>query len=219
MPLVRRLHLQRAEARQAHVFRGTLGGVDLAAVLTGIGTRPAARTTEWTLHSLRPDHLLVVGIAGAIGHDVDVGDLVVPARVIDLATGVEYLPARFGDALPRGTLVTTDELLVDPARVADLERQGVTAVDMETAAIAAVCERHACPWSAFRAISDRAADPSLDPAVFDLAGLDGSPRLAAVARFVLAKPRRLGQLARLALDARRAANAAAAAAVRALASA
>ncbi len=184
--------------------------------MTGIGTRAAARTTARILDTIRPDHLLVVGIAGGIGQSVSIGDLVVPARVIDLASGTEYRPAPFGKIGARGILVTTDELLVDPARVAELERQGVIAVDMETAAIAAVCEKRACPWSVFRAISDRAADPSIDPGIFDLAGPDGSPNFPAVVRFILSNPRCLPQLARLAGEARLAANRAAAAAARAV---
>jgi len=48
---------------------------------------------------------------------------------------------------------------------------------METSAIAAVCEGRHCPWSVFRAISDRADDGSSDTAVFGLAGPDGRPIL------------------------------------------
>ncbi len=219
LPLIRLLRLQRAGACQVPLFRGAVGDTELTATLTGIGTQAAARTTEWILDAVAPDHLLVVGIAGGIGRSIRIGDLVVPASVIDLASGREYRPAPFAKIEARGILVTTDELLVDPARVAELERQGAIAVDMETAAIAAGCEKRACPWSAFRAISDRAADPAMDPAIFDLAGLDRSPNLAAVARFVLTRPQRLAQLMRLALDAQRAANTAAAAAARALAQA
>ena len=69
---------------------------------------------------------------------------------------------------------------------------------METSAIAAVCERRGCPWSVFRAISDRADDGSSDPAVLGLAGPDGSGDLRAVARLLLRQPWRVVQLARLA---------------------
>lgn len=217
LPLVRSLQLRQAHSGDRTLHWGALGRVEVIATITGIGTRAAARTTERILDSVRPDHLLVVGIAGGIGHSVAIGDLVIPERVIDLASGSEYRPVPFGDTPARGTLVTSDDLLVDPAQVASLERQGVIAVDMETAAIAAVCERRACPWSVFRAISDRAADPSVDPAIFGLAGPDGSPDLRALARFLLTKPRSIPQLVHLARDARLAANTAAAAAIRALA--
>jgi nucleoside phosphorylase len=190
--------------------------VEIVATTTGIGTRAAAREAELALGAGPIDHLLVVGIAGGIGPTVDIGDLVVPDLVIDLSTGAEHRPSNLGEIEARGTLATSDELLTDQAEAAHLERQGVIAVDMETAAIAAVCERRRCPWSVFRAISDRADDGSTDPAVFALAGPSGEPRIGAALRLMLTKPRLVPQLARLARGASLAANVAAAAALHAL---
>jgi len=215
-PLVRALRLRRAGSGGGLLYRGAAGRVEVLATTTGIGTRAAARTAERVLDCGAVDHVVVVGIAGGIGASVAIGDLVVPELVIDLAAGTQHRPARFGDAAPRGTLATWDGLLVDPQRIARLAGQGVVAIDMETAAVAAVCERRRCPWSVLRAISDRADDASIDQAVFDLAGPDGGPDLPALARFVLTRPWRLPQLARLARGMHRAANAAASAAARAL---
>jgi adenosylhomocysteine nucleosidase len=92
------------------------------------------------------------------------------------------------------------------------------AIDMETAAIAAVCDSRGCPWSAFRAISDRADDGTTDAAVLALTRPDGSPNLLALARFVLTQPRRIPQLVRLGHGARAATRAAAGAALAALSS-
>jgi hypothetical protein len=87
---------------------------------------------------------------------------------------------------------------------------------METAAIAAVCERRGCAWSVFRAISDRAGDAAVDSDVLGLAGSDGAADLAALARFLLTRPWRIPGLVRLGRGMRLAANTAASAAVRAL---
>jgi hypothetical protein len=108
-------------------------------------------------------------------------------------------------------------LILDLDVFARLEARGVIAIDMETSAIAAVCERRGCPWSVLRAISDRAGDPSIDSAVFGLAGPDGGPNLPALALFLLTRPWRIAQLARLARSMRLATNTAASAAVSALA--
>jgi adenosylhomocysteine nucleosidase len=215
-PLVRPLSLASAGS-DAGFLRGAVGRVEVVAATTGIGTRAAARAVERLLDAAAVDHLVVVGVAGGIGPSVAVGDLVVPERVLDLATGAEHRPARIGDVAPRGTLATSDALLTDPAEAARLERRGVIAIDMETAAIAAVCARRGCPWSVFRAISDRADDGSTDAAVLDLAGADGSSDLLAVARFVATRPWRVPQLVRLARGMQRATRAAASAAVAALA--
>jgi adenosylhomocysteine nucleosidase len=196
-PIVRCLSLRRSRLGDLSLFRGALGRAQIVATTTGVGTRAAARTAERVMEAMPVDHVVVVGIAGGIGPSVDIGDVVVPELVVDLATGEARRPSTLRDAVPRGTLVTSDELLTDPAPLAVLARQGVIAVDMETAAIAAACERRGCPWSVFRAISDRADDGTTDPAVFGLAGPDGSPHLTALVRFVLTNPMRVRRLASL----------------------
>jgi nucleoside phosphorylase len=215
-PLVRPLSLSRERSGDGAVLSGAVGRVEVVATTTGIGTRAAARTAERVLDSTSIDHLIVVGIAGGIGPSVGIGDLVVPDLVINLSTGTEYRPTLLGCTAPRGTLVTSDELLVNQDEVVRLERQGVIAIDMETAAIAAVCEDRHCPWSVFRGISDRADDGSTDPAVFDLAGPDGGPNWPALARFVLSKPWSVPELVRLARGIKHATNIAASGAVSAL---
>jgi nucleoside phosphorylase len=215
-PLVRRLRL-RPRAGEAGVYEGRAGAAEVVAATAGIGTRAAARAAERVLAAGPVDLVVVVGVAGGVGPRVALGALIVPERVVDLATGAEHRPAALGGAAPRGTLATSDALIADPAELARLEREGVVALDMETAAVAAVCERRGRPWAVFRAISDRAGDPAVDPAVLALVGPDGRPDLRALARFLLPRPWRALRLARLGRDLRRATHAAAAAAVESLA--
>jgi nucleoside phosphorylase len=216
-PLVRRLALRRASAAGGALFTGALGRTELVAALAGIGTRAAASATERLLDATPVDHLVVVGIAGGVGAGVRVGDLVVPERVVDLATGSVHRPTPIGSAVARGTLATADALVVDAERLAGLAREGVVAIDMETAAIAAVCERRGLAWSVFRAVSDLAGSGPVDAEILHLAGPDGRPTALAVTRFLLTRPWRGPHLARLGLDTRRAARAAADAAAAALA--
>jgi adenosylhomocysteine nucleosidase len=215
-PLVERLALRPERRGAGALLSGSFGPIELVASLTGIGTEAAARATERILDTGPIEHLLVVGIAGGIGPSVRIGDVVVPELVLDLATGVEYPPTPLGAAPARGVLATSDELLERPEDALRLARRGVIAIDMETAAIAAVCTRRRCPWSVFRAVSDRADDGTTDAAVFGLVGPDGTPDLLAVLRFVLRRPWRIPQLVALGRGARLATGAAAAAALRAL---
>jgi adenosylhomocysteine nucleosidase len=212
-PLMRPLSLRRVGPSPDALYTGALGRIEIVATITRMGTLAAAQAAERVLDSGKLDHMLVVGIAGGIGPSLKIGDLMVPERVLDLSTGAEHRPARLGDAAPRGTLATSDGLIVDPAFFAGLEQRGVIAIDMETSAVAAVCERRGCPWSVFRAISDRAGDPAIDAEVFGLATPDGGPDLAAIARFVLTRPWRLPKLAKLGRDMRVATQVAADAAV------
>ena len=198
---LRNLHLQRSE---------------VVAALTGIGMDAGARCAKRILDATSPDRLVVVGIAGGIGDSVAIGDLVVPDLVLNLDTGETLRPTRLGDRRQQGTLASSDALLEEPEEARRLGERGVIAVDMETAAIGAVCERRGCPWSVFRAVSDRADDGTTDAAVLALADPDGNPNLAAVARFVLKQPYRIPQLVRLGLGARKATRAAAGAAAAAL---
>ena len=52
---------------------------------------------------------------------------------------------------------------------------GVIAVDMETAAVAAVCARLGVPWSAYRGISDRLVEGIVDEAIAGLVGAHVPP--------------------------------------------
>jgi adenosylhomocysteine nucleosidase len=215
-PLVRKLRLRPSRAPLGtRVHEGRSGSASVVAATTGIGTAGAGAATRWMLDADHIDHLVVVGIAGGIDDRLAIGDVIRPRIVIDGATGAEYRPHPMGersDTPDDGALHTSDRFIVDPRQVAALRARGVIAMDMETAAIAAVCEERGCPWSVVRAISDRSTDGMADEAVFELAHPDGSPNLRAVARFVARHPGRIPQLARLGRDANVATNAAAGAA-------
>jgi adenosylhomocysteine nucleosidase len=212
-PLRRSLPLRRDERG---LYTAAVSGLRVVAGLAGVGTRAAERAAERVLAAERVDHLVVIGVAGGIGPSVAIGDLVVPERVLDLASGAERRPAPLGGVAPRGTLVTHDGLLEDRDAFARLAAQGAVAIDMETSAVALVCERHGCAWSVFRGISDRADDGTIDAAIAGLAGPDGRADLRALARLLLARPGRIPQLARLARSMPRAARVAAEAALRAI---
>jgi adenosylhomocysteine nucleosidase len=215
-PLVKKLglrHSDEAIGRKAH--GGRLGAADVTAALTGMGSIAAAEATRRMLDAGSVDHIVVVGMAGGIDYSLAIGDVVVPKTVIDGATGTEYRPDPLGETPSDGVLHTSDEFIVDPERLAAMRARGVVALDMESAAIGAVCRERGCPWSVFRAISDRSSDGLADEAVFRLARPDGSPNLPAVARLVARQPRRIVDLVRLGRDARVATQSAAAAAIRA----
>jgi adenosylhomocysteine nucleosidase len=218
-PLVKTLGLRPSPApvgTRAH--EGRSGSASVVAATTGMGTARAAGAARRMLDAGDVDHVMVVGIAGGIDDRLAIGDLVRPAIVIDGASGTEYRPHPLGagsDHPGKGALHTSDEFIIDPERVAELRARGVIAMDMETAAVAGVCEARGCPWSVVRAISDRSGDGMADEAVFELAHPDGSPNLRAVSRFVARHPRRIPQLVRLGRDASVATNAAARAAAEA----
>jgi adenosylhomocysteine nucleosidase len=202
-PVVRALRLEAGDDRR---HRGRVGAVEVVATRTGMGLALAAEATERLLDVESVDHVVVVGIAGGIGTTA-VGDLIRPEHVEDRGSGARYRATPLGPAV--GLVSSSDEFLVDPDGVDALVRRGVLALDMETAAIAAVCEARQVPWSAVRVISDLASDHS-DAAVLDLVRPDGTPDVGASVRFLVRNPRRIPGLVRLGRDSMRAARAAAA---------
>ena len=78
--------------------------------------------------------------------------------------------------------MTSDDFHVDPDELVELEAAGVIALDMETAAVAAVCEKHGCAWSVVRSISDMANDHPIGDDVMNLARPDGTANVPGVAQ-------------------------------------
>ena len=216
-PLIRKLSLTKVSVDGVTLHVGTLDGRPVVATVTGMGTELARRGTERLLGAVRVNRVLVVGITSAIENDTPIGTLVLPEIVVNSNTGTEHRPAPLGDGTPHGTMWTTDALLTDPDHLAQLRARGVVSLDMETAAIAALCESRGIPWSVFRVISDRATDDSVDEEVFRLSNQDGTPNVPAVLRYFARHPGRLPRMARLARGAKLATETAADAAIRACA--
>jgi adenosylhomocysteine nucleosidase len=208
-PLAKALSLQRGDAGWA----GTAGTIQLIAAKTGMGTRLAAEATARLLDRGPLDHVMVVGIAGGMGTS-RVGDLVFPEVVVDKDSGTEYRPAPLGAVESRGRLVTHDDFDMKDAERDRLVAEGFIAVDMETSAVARVCEERGVAWSAVRAISDLVGVTPGD--VINLAKPDGTPNMSASLKYLLTKPWRIPKLVRLGVESQRAANGAAAEAARQL---
>lgn len=213
-PIVRRLGME----GDGSMYRGsTADGVEVVAMLTRIGMANGAGAARSMLeHGV--DHVMVVGIAGGVDQNVlKIGDVIVPETVVGRAMHRSFRPSFVGDIAPKGTLSCGDDLITDPATLAMMAADGVVAVDMETAAVAAVCDDAQVPWSVFRGISDFAGEGLIDDALFALTRPDGTADRDAVAKYLEEHPDRLDVLKRLASDTENATEAAAAAAIAACA--
>lgn len=216
-PLRRRMQdAQPFPALGGRAVSGRLGGVEIVAATVGVGTRRATETTERVLRSVSVPLVVVVGIAGASAPHLKIADVVVPETVIHGPGNSTHTSTESVARLDRqGTIRTDDDLLIDMEAVAALHRQGITAMDMETGSIAAVCDRHGVEWTAFRAISDT-VDRPVDPDSMTMLNADGTPNLGASLRFMVRRPHRIPKLIAMGRDSAKACNAAAAAAERAL---
>ena len=211
-PLRRRLFLKRSGLGYA----GRIGDREVIAVVTGMGTALARAAVVELLDAADVEWVIVVGITGVIDNETPIGTLVLPELVVNGTDGAEHRPTPLPLGNAHGKIWTTDELLLDPAVHADLRARGVVSLDMETAAIAEVCEGRGVRWSVVHAISDRAGDGSVDVEVFGLSHQDGTPNLPAVTRYLIKHPWAIPRLVRLARGSKLATERAAEAAIRAV---
>jgi len=187
--VVKAFALQPGSVNGVPVHTGSVGNADVVATTTGMGTALATRATERLLGLGEFDRVMVVGIAGGVGPSVGIGDVVIPEVVVDGTSGTPYRPAPIDAPAPRGTIVTSDDFVIDPARLDALIADGVIAVDMETGSVAAACAARGVPWSAVRAISDRAEDG--DAEMPGLAHSDGTPNGSAILKYFARHPGRI----------------------------
>jgi adenosylhomocysteine nucleosidase len=215
-PLTRELGLQEAEVGGQRVQTGSVGDRPVVGIVTGMGTALATAGVERLLDAFDVDHVFVVGIAGAGTSDTAIGTLVMPEVVVHGPSGREHRPTRLGAHEHAGHMWTNDELIDDLEALAQLQDRGVVALDMETAAIAHVCETRGVAWSVFRAISDRSSDGLVDAEVAAMSNLDGTPNVEAITAYFEKHPEAVERLEQMTADSVLAAETAAAAAIAAL---
>jgi nucleoside phosphorylase len=166
-----------------------------------MGTALATAGTRRLLDAVPARWVLVVGITGALESETPIGTLMNPEIVVNSETGREFRPAPLVEGTPSGRMWTTNGLTTKTRDLDALRAQGVISLDMETAAIAELCEARDIPWSVFRTISDRANDGTVDEEVFRLSNQDGTPNPSAIERYIAEHPERVPLLAKMAGDA------------------
>lgn len=194
-------------------------------VETGMGRERAVAATRALLSLGRPKLIVSLGIAGAPGHGLRVGDLVIGHSVCELR-GHELSPPRpitrlssnarqaaaraagaFGRRTVSGVVISTGgEQAVE---LADPEH---SAIEMETAAIAGVCAEHNVPLAALRSISDTPEQP-IPFRLRELLDSRQQIRTGSLVAAIALRPSLLAPLLRLWRNARLASRVAAAAAL------
>jgi len=174
--------------------------------LSGMGAARAAAMAQRLLAG-GADSLLSWGTCGALSVALNPGDLLLPEMVLDVA-GARYavdaswrsallarLPAAVG-----GTLLSVPQALAAPAaKTAARARWMADAVDMESAAVAAVAARAGVPFVALRAVVD-GASRRLPAAALAAVDSIGRPRLLALLGGLARSPAELPALLALGRD-------------------
>ena len=149
---------------------GRVGTSDVTALHIGMGPSSTRAATSALFDTADPsrvpvDHVMIAGICGGLDPDLPVGTLINPETVVDHGSGATYRHDPPGDAPRVGKLVTTGTVSFDPQLSLRLFGEGCLGVDMESSAVAEVCEARGCAWSVYRCISDRHFDGLLDERV------------------------------------------------------
>jgi nucleoside phosphorylase len=213
--IVKAFGLARFDAAAPAPSTGRVGDANVTAIHIGMGP-PATRAALTTLFDsgAHVDHVMIAGICGGLDPDLEVGTLINPAVVVDHTSGAAFAHTPPGGAPTAGKLVTTEGVSLDTSLSRRFFDDGFIGVDMESAAVAEVCEARGCPWSVYRCIGDRHFDGLLDERVVALTNPDGSGRMDELAVLLAREPEIAERLERLSRDASNAARLAAEAAVR-----
>ena len=127
------------------------GHTEVSLLLTGIGRRNAERTFRNLLNRLSPQRVFTCGFAGGLNPELKLGDVIFETADAELRDQLLFAGAKPGKFFCVTRIATT------AAEKAELRRTtGADAVEMESAAIHAVCRERGIPCATVRVISDTA---------------------------------------------------------------
>lgn len=169
-------------------------------VCGGIGANAARRATEAVIALYRPTQVVSAGFAGALNSTLKVGEVFIPARVVD-SQDASSTETHMG----QGVLVSFTEI-ASPEQKAKLGYAfGAQAVDMEAAAVARGAHARDVSFMAVKAVSDE-SDFAL-PQMNRYVSPEGKFRTVAFAASVAIRPWMWARTVRLARNSSRASRA------------
>jgi len=194
------------EGHKRPVIEGALQGRPVALIVAGVGRRSATKGALRLIEGHRPRWILSIGFAGALNPDLTLNDLLLPTEVLRADDpGVHYRVSFEAPAstdakrfpFRSGRLATVDRIVRTASEKRELrERLNADAVDMESSAVAALCEQRAVRFMAVRAISDDATT-DLPPEVLSVLGPTGGFRLGATLGALWNRPSSVSDLWKL----------------------
>ena len=172
-------------------------------VCGGIGAEPARRAAEAIIALYAPEVVYSAGFAGALDPSLKVGDILIPARVIDAgdSSSVET-------GTGHGILVTFGAVATPEQKVKLGKSFNAQAVDMEAAAVARAAAVRGVRFAAVKAISDEVgfALPGMNHRT-GFIGPSGEFLTGKFARFIMIRPWTWAAALLLARNSKRAAHA------------
>jgi adenosylhomocysteine nucleosidase len=128
---------------------------EMIVVCGGIGLEAARRAAEAVIVLYRPSLVQSVGFAGALDASLHVGDVFIPAVVIDARDGSRTnIEGMIEGGNNKGTLVSFMDVAGIDQKASLAQAYGAQAVDMEASAVAAAARAHGISFAVIKVISD-----------------------------------------------------------------
>jgi len=188
-PLVRSMEdVETSKWGRRIIHQGKIGDCQVVAMAGGVGKVKAAACTQYLIHQFSIQALICTGVAGAVNPRLHTGDIVISEKALqhDFDPGDPELLKKFrrrwleadaglaklaldaakemilADRCRPGKVLTGDQAIVSQDKRQWLwETFHADCVDMESAAVAQVCQMNGLPWVIVRAISDSAEEDSI----------------------------------------------------------
>ncbi len=149
------------------VHLGRLKGRRLVVGISGAGQQPAARAAAAILQAYRPPLVVSAGFCGGLDPQLRRHDLLVAQEVqnaqgqtVQVGCELDLSAMRLRGKVHMGRLITVDQPVRTPAAKRALGQQsGALAVDMESFAVAQLCQSEGVACRVFRVVSDAVDDP------------------------------------------------------------
>jgi len=181
----------RTDRNRLSIVQGTIDDRTIEVLHTGVGEKICRERIANFLQDQQFDLLISAGFAGALNHELQINDLLVAKNfsTIDL----KQAHSLFSPLVIHPIDLLTVRAVIDSSEERErmARESGASAVDMETEFIARACAVHGIPLLSLRIITDTPTQPFPAPpsVLFDIQ--QQRTDIAALARFLLAHPRRL----------------------------
>jgi len=200
--------------RRHHAYRSHFcesGGLSIALVQMGLGPASAREAVGWAVEFLEPQHVIVIGTAGALRSEFQLGDILLPVSVAsssgdvrDVAPirirGKSFEPSQRPRLQGPTRLIESPKVVSTTAEKSALHRtMEADAVDMESFTVVDVCNQLGLSVSVVRFISDT-LDHYFPPEIPLLLNPQGNPRYFRILAAILRRPKLFAELRELQRD-------------------
>ena len=184
-------------------------GNSVTIIESGIGGENAAKAASAAILHIKPDLIINSGFCGAVTSNLHVGDIVAADEIYSLNQGVPGQTITHDKNLNNSVLagyataefITADTIYSKSEILKSLPTAATAVVEMESYAVASICNERGIPFLAVRAVSD-ALDTDPSQLFRSIADQNFNIRLPAVMLAVVRRPSLVGQIFTLAKGAK-----------------